>query len=508
MKILRILFSKWSISLLLLLAQVAALALVIIYLAEYFYIFQIVAWVIGVLVVLGLVNRKENPEYKIPWLFLVLVLPVFGTLFYILFSHTKIKKKDYVHFLEAYKELAPYIEDEQREKEVYEAMGENYKGLALYLKKASGLDGSTHNDIKYYPVGELMWEDMLEALRSAKKFILMEYFIVDPGKMWDSIHEILAQKAKEGVEVHLVYDDVGTVTMLPSGYYKKLRKEGIDAHKFNPFRPIVSGIYNNRDHRKIMVVDGEVGFTGGINLGDEYINQNDRLGHWKDTGIRVKGRAVNTLAALFFTNYILASGKALEFDKYMNPNPESFDQDGVIVPFGDGPRPIFDEQVGEANYINLLSKATKYFYITTPYLIIDHRFTQAIKEAALRGVDVRIITPHIPDKKAVFCLTRSSYAELRKAGAKIYEYTPGFVHAKMCVSDDIVGFIGTINMDFRSLTHHYECGALLYNHACLKDVKADFESMFKASQLIDDSFKLSFGAKLIKVLLALFRVLF
>ena len=508
MKFLRILFSKWSISAVLLLAQVAAVALVIAFLNEYFYVFQIVSWVIGVAVVLLVVNRRESPEYKIPWLFLVLVLPIFGVLFYLMFSHTRVCKKHQKLYLEAYEALAPYIENQAQDEEVYAAMGDRYEGLARYLKSASGLGGSTHNDIKYYPVGELMWEDMLEALRGAKKFILMEYFIIDPGTMWESIHQILVEKAKEGVEVHLVYDDVGTVTMLPSGYYKTLRKEGIDAHKFNPFTPIVSGIYNNRDHRKIMVVDGEVGFTGGINLGDEYINQNDRLGHWKDTGLRVKGSAVNTLAALFFINYLPASGKALDYAKYMNPNPATFDQEGVIVPFGDGPRPLYEEQVGEANYINILSKANKYFYITTPYLIIDHRFTQALKEAALRGVDVRIVTPHIPDKKAVFCITRGSYAALRQAGVKIYEYTPGFVHAKMCICDDVVAFVGTINMDFRSLTHHFECGALLYGHPCLTDIKADFESIFAASQYIDDSFKLSFGAKLINVLLALFRVMF
>ena len=507
MKFLRILFSKWGISALLLILQIAAIALIIAFLNEYFYIFQIVSWVIGIAVVLVVVNRKENPEYKIPWLFLVLALPIFGVLFYLLFASTKISKKDRKLYEEAYKALAPFEDDKQRDEEAYAAMGENYQGLARYLKAVSGLGGTTHNDIKYYPVGELMWEDMLEALRGAKKFILMEYFIVDPGKMWDSIHEILVQKAKEGVEVHLVYDDVGTVTMLPSGYYKTLRAEGIDAHKFNPFRPIVSGIYNNRDHRKIMVIDGEVGFTGGINLGDEYINQNDRLGHWKDTGIRVKGRVVNTLSTLFFFNYIAASKKNLDYAKYMNPNPESCEQEGVIVPFGDGPRPIFDEQVGEANYIHIISRANKYFYITTPYLIIDHRFTQALKEAAMRGVDVRIITPHIPDKKMVFSITRGSYAGLRAAGVKIYEYTPGFVHAKMCIADDVVAFIGTINMDFRSLTHHYECGAVIYNHPCLKDMNDDFAHMFEVSQYIDDSFKLSFGAKLANVLLALFRVM-
>ena len=507
MKLLRILFSKWSISALLFLIQVAAIGLVIVYLNEYFYIFQIVSVIIGLAVLLVLINRQENPEYKIPWLFLVLVLPIFGTLFYLLFSRTKASKKTRKMFIQASDELAPYVANNENLPELYEYMGED-AGLARYLKETSYLGGTMGNKINYYPVGEKMWVDMLEALESAKEFILMEYFIVDPGHMWDSIHEILVRKAKEGVKVHFLYDDVGTVTMLPSGYYKTLRKEGIDAHKFNPFTPIVSAIVDNRSHRKITVVDGKVAFTGGINLGDEYINENKRLGHWKDTGIRVYGKAVNTFTALFFIDFLLAKREIPDFKLYFNPNPEVFDQEGAIIPFGDGPRPLYQEQVGEENFINILGRAKKYFYITTPYLIIDHHLTMALCDAARRGVDVRVVTPHIPDKKAVFCMTRSSYKQLREAGVKVYEYTPGFVHAKMLISDDDVAFVGTINLDFRSLTHHYECGAVLYKHPCLKDIHEDFENIFEVSELITDEWKLSRGAKIVNGLLAIFRVLF
>ena len=507
MKLLRILFSKWSISALLFLLQVAAIGLVIVFLNQYFYIFQIVSVIIGLVVLLVLINRQENPEYKIPWLFLVLILPIFGTLFYLMFSRTKASKKSKKLFFEASGKLAPYVDNNENLPEVYEYMDED-AGLARYLKETSYLGGTMGNQINYYPVGEKMWVDMLEALESAKEFILMEYFIVDPGHMWDSIHEILVRKAKEGVKVHFLYDDVGTVTMLPSGYYKTLRKEGIDAHKFNPFTPIVSAVVDNRSHRKITVVDGKVAFTGGINLGDEYINENKRLGHWKDTGIRVYGKAVNTFTALFFADFILAKREIPDFKPYFNPNPEVYNQEGVIIPFGDGPRPIFEDQIGEENFINILGRAKKYFYITTPYLIIDHHLTMALCDAARRGVDVRVVTPHIPDKKAVFCMTRSSYKQLREAGVKIYEYTPGFVHAKMLISDDDVAFVGTINLDFRSLTHHYECGAVLYKHPCLKDIHEDFENIFEVSELITDEWKLSRGAKVVNGLLAIFRVLF
>ena len=507
MKVVRLVFSKWSISLLLLLAQVAAVVLLALYLSQYLLVFQIIALVIGILVFFACVNRRENPEYKIPWLFLILALPVFGTAFYLMFSRNYASKKTRKFYMDAGKALYPYVVGNEHNDEVYEYMGD-YAGLARYLKETSALGGQLRNDVKYYPVGELMWKDMLEALESAEKFILMEYFIVDPGHMWDAIHEILVRKAKEGVKVHLVYDDVGTMTMLKSGYYKELRKEGIDAHKFNPFTPIVSAIYNNRSHRKIMVIDGKIGFTGGINLGDEYINENDRLGHWKDTGLRMKGSAVNTLTALFFFDFVVAKREIPDFEEYFVKEPEKFDTAGAIVPFGDGPRPLYDQQIGEENFINILGTAKRYFYITTPYLIIDHHLTQAFTDAARRGVDVRIITPHIPDKKAVFCLTRSSYKTLREAGVKIYEYTPGFIHAKMLVCDDDVAFVGTINLDYRSLTHHYECGALLYKNDCIADIRADFDHIFEVSQYIDDTFKLSLGAKLLNAVLAIFRTLF
>ena len=508
MKFLRLLFSKWSIGILLLLAQVAAILLIVLLLNQYFIVFQVISAILGIIVFFACVNRRENPEYKIPWIFLILLLPIFGTLSYLIFSRHRVSKKTRHLYEQAVEELLPHVKANEDDEHVNAYMGE-YEGLARYLKQNSGFGGQLGNEVKYYPVGEKMWVDMLAALESAKKFILMEYFIVDPGHMWDSIHEILVRKAKEGVKVHFVYDDVGTMTMLKSGYYKTLRKEGIDAYKFNPFTPIVSSVYNNRSHRKITVVDGEVAFTGGINLGDEYINENDRLGHWKDTGIRMKGSAVNTWTSLFFLDFIAAKhGVPENIGSYYETSPVKYEEEGAIVPFGDGPRPLYDEQVGEENFINILGKAKKYFYITTPYLIIDHHLTQALKNAAQRGVDVRIITPHIPDKKAVFCMTRSSYAELREAGVKIYEYTPGFIHAKMLICDDVVAFVGTINMDYRSLTHHYECGALLYKNPCLEDIKADFEHIFEVSEYIDDNFKLSRGAKLINAVLAVFRALF
>ena len=508
MKILRLIFSKWSISALLFLAQVAAIVLIAVLAYEYFIWFQVVSVVIGVIVFFAIINRWQNTDFKIPWLFLVLALPLFGITFYLMFGHNRARKKDVKFMMDAYEKAKPYLEKIGDPEGVKAYLGPDYQGIETYLEKTSYSKGHLNNDIKYYPVGELMWADMLDALKGAKRYILMEYFIVDPGKMWDAIHDILVEKAKEGVKVHLMYDDVGTVSMLKSGYYKKLRKEGIDAHKFNPFMPIASNIYNNRDHRKIMVIDGEIGFTGGINLGDEYINENKRLGHWKDTGIRIKGSAVNSLISTFFFNFGLASHEEMDYGFYFNQSPKKYATKGYINFFGDGPTPSYDEAVGESTIINMLVAAKKSFYITTPYLICDYRLMMAFRDAALRGVDVRIVVPHIPDKRLVFNLTRGSYKALRAAGVKIYEYTPGFVHAKMAVADGKLAFVGTINMDFRSLTHHYECGAVLYDCECVKDICADFTEIFNVSLYVDDAYKRSFGAKLANVILAPFRALF
>ena len=507
MKIVRLLFSKWGLSLLLILVQVGIVVTAVILGYQYVALFAFLADVAAVIIFLLIVNKNQNTDFKIPWLFLLLAIPLLGIVFYLMFAQNRMRRKDHKTFNEIHEKLLPYLNDAPTQSEFEGYLGEKM-AYETYLQATSYSIGQLGNDVKYYPVGEKMWLDMIEALKGAKDFILMEYFIVDPGKMWDTLHEILKQKAAEGVKVHFLYDDLGTMTMLRSGYYKQLRAEGIDAHKFNPFRPIASNIYNNRDHRKIMVVDGKIGFTGGINLGDEYINENHRLGHWKDTGIRIEGPAVNSLMTHFFLNFGLSNHQVLEYGRYYINKPERHEGGGYVHFFGSGPTPAYMEAPGEGNYINMINSAKKSFWITTPYLIIDYRFTMALRDAAMRGVDVRIITPHIPDKKMVFCMTRSSYKYLRKAGVKIYEYTPGFIHAKMAVVDGEVAVVGTINMDFRSLTHHYECAALLYRDPCIKDIVEDFHNIFEVSQYIDDTFEPSIGAKLINCVLAVFRALF
>lgn len=504
MKILKLVFSKYFLSILAFLIQVLLLVFFVAVFNEYFALFQLINAIIGICVFYSIVNKEENPQYKIPWLFLVLFLPVFGVTFYVLFGNAKVSKKEAKLFRAITDKISPFMEEtESNNGDILNVLG-RWNGIDNYLRNNSHMNGTLGNEIKYYSLGELMWEDLLTELKKAKKYIFMEYFIIDTGIMWDSIHEILTEKAKAGVEVRLLYDDVGCMTMLRSGYYKKLRKEGIQCYKFNKLLPFVSGIYNNRDHRKITVIDGEVGFTGGINLGDEYINKNSRLGHWKDTGVRIKGKAVNNLLCMFLIAYDVQSRQVSDYGKYFIKDHKNYSVTGYVNPFGDGPKPYYKEQVGENNYINLINEAKDYVWITTPYLIIDYNVLSALKNAASKGVDVRIVTPHIPDKKLVLNMTRSYYKPLMEAGVKIYEYTPGFVHAKMLIADGEIAFVGTINLDYRSLTHHYECGAVLFGHSCIKEIETDFKHIFDVSESIPESFRLKRSARFMNKLLKVF----
>ena len=374
---------------------------------------------------------------------------------------------------------------------------------ALNLCNLSKTNLYKNNKVKYYSLGEEMFVDILNELSKAKEFIFLEYFIIENGLFWDSILEILIQKAKDGVEVKLLYDDIGCMSTLPGHYYNLLKKYNIDARPFSKLRGTADGEFNNRSHRKILVIDGVVGFTGGINIADEYINKYEKYGHWKDTGIKIEGNSVNELTRLFLLNYYLNNKKITnyEFNKYYR-HCKIHDVNNYIVPFGDGPKPIFDKNVGKIAIMNLLNHSTKYVYITTPYLIVDNEIMRCIENAALRGVDVRIVIPGVPDKKMVYELTKNSAEILAKSNVKIYYYTPGFIHAKQYIADDIVGIIGTINLDYRSLTHHFENGVWIYDEAFIKDVKEDFKIIFNKSKLINENhIKVNIFKRVIRALL-------
>ena len=418
---------------------------------------------IAIIVVLVIVNRWTNPANKLSWTFIILLSPVLGLLLYMIFGRSSLTKKTQERMDSVNREVSACLYQTPEIKKQLEREDLSVYRQSRYINDWAGFPLYHNTSTKYYSCGEEMFPDMLAALESAEHFIFLEYFIIEEGHMFHQIEDILEKKVKEGVEVRLIYDDVGCIGTLPPRYYKQLQKKGIKCAAFNPFRPLLSVIMNNRDHRKIFVVDGAVGFTGGINLADEYINEVKRFGYWKDAALRTEGAAVWNFTVMFLDHWNAFRPSEEDYAPFM-PQAESLSaqSDGVIQPYGDSP--LDEEALAETVYLNIINQAQRYVYIYTPYFAVGETMLEALKAAAKRGVDVRLVLPGIPDKKLVFRLTRSYYVPLLRAGVRIYEFTPGFLHAKCYVSDDRAAVVGSINMDYRSLFLHFECGALLlYN---------------------------------------------
>ena len=482
-RILQIVRSRFFLAAFCIALEFVQLMAVFILLYEYFLPITIMGWIFHFGVLLYLINRDEIPEFKLPWLIILFLIPVIGAFVFMLLSSTETSKKTTQRHELAKLELKPYQHQTAAMKQLREADGEAY-AQASYLYKAAAMPCYGNSRTTYYPLGEDFFSALLEDLRSAQQFILMEYFIVQEGKMWDPIHAVLREKAAQGVGVYFMYDDFGCMTTLPERYYEQLCQEGIHCILSNKFTPILSNIHNNRDHRKITVIDGRIGYTGGLNLADEYINAYEKYGHWKDTAVRIQGEAVRNLTVLFLASWNTQSKEPIDCGPYLEVQTDQTAGKGYVIPFGDGPEPLYADTIGKNVYLNMIHGAKRYLYITTPYLICDHELLSALRIAAKKGVDVRIITPHIPDKKAVFLMTRSNYRVLLQDGVKIYEYTPGFIHAKSFVCDDKLAVCGTINLDYRSLVHHFECGAWMYDTDCIGDMKDDFLATAARSQIV------------------------
>lgn len=432
-------------------------------------------------VVIRIVNSKSNPAYKIAWIIPIMLVPIFGVIFYWIFGGGSLTKKD--------KEKMKIIEDKSKQyaekspsvmMEI-DALNPSAAAQARYIQEYAYSPPYANTKTTYYGLGEEMFAAMLDALKSAEKYIFMEYFIVEEGEMWDSILDILVEKAKAGVDVRMIYDDIGCIMTLPRKYDQKLRALGIKTSVFNPFLPRMSSRFNNRDHRKITVVDGLVGFTGGCNLADEYINAYEKYGHWKDSAVKLEGEAVFSLSVMFLSLWDYINGTDEPYLAFKPAYP-AVESPGFVQPFTDNP--LDDEPVGASIYLNMIYRASRYVYIKTPYLIIDNEMTLALCTAAKSGIDVRIITPGIADKWYAHATTRSYYEKLIESGVKIYEYTPGFIHEKAFVVDDCYGVIGTVNLDYRSLYLHFECGVWLYNASCIADMKDDFVTMLASCKNI------------------------
>ena len=438
--------------------------------------------VLSVLITLYLINKSYEPTQKLSWLLFIIILPIVGVPVYLLFSSNHISKK----YSKIYVVDDPNEKEEQEYQRVIEDLENKDPNIASqfrYIHDKAGLPVKDGTKTEYFPSGELYFDKLLQELKKAKKYIFMQYFIVEEGKMWNSILTILRKKVEEGVDVRLIYDDLGCIKTLPYGYDRKLRKLGIKCYKFNKFIPVVSASHNNRDHRKITIIDGQVGFMGGINLADEYINEVEKYGRWKDAGIMLQGKAVDNLLAIFMPTYNVVAKKKDDIEEYKCS--EFVDGEGYVQVYGTGPIPAYNENVAIDVYLNMIYSSTKYLYITTPYLITDYNMMHALEVAAKRGVDVRIVTPHIPDKKLVFMLTQQSYEQLLKSGVKIYEYTPGFIHSKVMVSDDDKAIVGTINLDYRSLVHNFECATYIYKDPTILNIKEEYMDLLDDCDEVD-----------------------
>lgn len=504
-KIIAFVTGKLFITVALLLFQVILLGAFWFNLTAYEPIANVILGILGLILVFFIVGNDDNPSFKIGWIIIIMYLPIFGGLLYLFYGNKLQLRK-----------LANQIANQPLKFTDYEIPNEK---IAAKIAKEDGRVASTihylqhtckypvygHSENNYLPIGEVMWKSMCDELKKAEDFIFMEYFIIEDGVMWQAIYKILKQKAKAGVDVRFMYDDLGSLLTQPKNFEKQLHDDGIKCLRFNPFKASLALTINNRDHRKILVIDGEVGFTGGINLADEYINKKVIHGHWKDTGIIIKGDAVKNLTLMFLQMWNAFYPTDLEIDHYFPVNCCT-KSEGYLVPFGD--TPLDSELVSQSIYIDILNQAKDYVYIYTPYLIIDDQMQEALSYSAKRGVDVRIITPGVPDKKTVYKVTQSYYNRLLTAGVKIFEYTPGFTHAKSYVSDDKVAVIGTINMDYRSLYHHFECGVFLYKTPAVTQLKEDYlKTLNKCQEVTTDNFKQSTAAILFNRIIRVFAPL-
>lgn len=428
-----------------------------------------------------IINLRSNSNFKISWLVLIALLPFFGLAFYIftkLELGTRIAKRELIRISEKTQKLL--IQDEETQQQIAEK-NKDVLRISNYMNNTSGYPIYKDTETQYYPTGEQAFDAMLEELEKAEKFIFMEFFIVKEGYMLSEIEKILFKKAKEGVEVRFMYDGMVSLYHEDKDYISYLKENGIQARQFLPIRPFLSTVYNNRDHRKILVVDGKVGFTGGINIADEYINKIERFGHWKDNALKIKGEAVKSFTLMFLQMWSF-DDEEQDYKKYLESPSNKYQSEGFVLPYADSP--LDDERVGENIYLDIISNAKEYVNIMTPYFVLDDALINSLIFAAKSGIDVRVITPHIPDKKYVYILAKTYQRELIEAGVKIYEYIPGFVHAKVFVSDDEKATVGTVNLDYRSLYLNFECGTYMYRAEVVADIKKDFSDTLKVCKEI------------------------
>lgn len=506
-KLINLIFSQKTTIILLLALQLVFIFVIFQSFAVHYAYLHVVFSTVAIILAIYILNSSENPAYKLAWIVPLIIVPLFTVVLYFILKNQFSTRKVRNQYAKKCANTKPYLKPDPKIMEYLKEHDREFYKLANYVDKVGGYPACANTEVKYFPLGEDKYAAMLEELHKAKEFIFMEYFIIDDGDMWKEIVKILLEKAKQGVEVRLLYDGMGSQFTLPFRYKKKLTEQGVKCLVFNPFRPMLSSIQNNRDHRKILVIDGNVAFNGGVNIADEYINRKERFGHWKDTAVMLKGDGVWNFTMMFLQMWEVVSGEKTEYNMY-RPTIKNVVDNGYVIPYGDSP--LDDENVGELVYMDMINNAKDYVYISTPYLVPDNEMVTALGYAAKSGVDVRIITPEIPDKWYVSSITKSFYSDFEKLGVKIYEYKGGFNHAKMFISDDKSAVVGTINLDYRSLYLHFECATYMYKTSCIKDIKADFEDMFanRCHRIThDDINNRSFWSRFMSVILRTFAPL-
>ena len=456
-----------------LIVQIAVFVAMVYGLSEHYFFINTLSTILAIITVFYITNSKGNPSYKILWIIFILAVPVFGVTAYMFLGGGRVlphvKRK-----MQACE--SKYIAELPDDTDIHETLRYSdgmHSRQADYLTRESGYPLYKNSSTEFLAPGEEFLPRFLEELEKAEKYIFIEFFIIAEGKMWGQVSEILERKVQEGVTVKVLFDDFGSIKRQRKGFIKRLRRKGIEVAVFNKIRPSLDIFMNNRNHRKIVVIDGKVAVTGGLNLADEYINQLERFGYWMDCAVIIKGDAVKSFLAMFCSTWEFTTHQKIDMSTLISE--EKVLEKGFLLPYADGP--LDDKNPAEGIYMQMLNSAQRYVYITTPYLIIDSSMIESLKLAAKSGIDVKIITPHIPDKWYVHPVTQYNYTELLEAGVKIYEYTPGFIHSKIFVSDDSVATVGTVNMDYRSFIMHFECGVWMCDTKTVGDIKEHFNTL-------------------------------
>jgi len=486
--IVRLLFSRFFLIALFLVLQIGIMITAYLWFSEKLPHLLYVQAIFVFGMVLYLFNCGMDSSAKLTWVLVISLAPLAGAAM-LLFTQSNIGHRMETELVRRQiDDTRNALEQQENVLKEVEHDGSGTDDLCRYLNNTGCFPLYDKTRVTFFPLGENKFEAMLKELEKAEKYIFMEYFIIEEGYMWGRILDILLRKAEEGVEVRVMYDGMCEMSTLPADYWKLLEARGIHAKAFSAIKPVVSSHYNYRDHRKILVIDGKVAFNGGVNLADEYINRVVRFGHWKDTAVMLKGPAVRSFALMFLQMWNIGNENA-DYDTWLSLQADEYeDASGYVMPYCDSP--LDNYKAGEAVYMDILNRATDYVHIMSPYLILDGELETSLCYAAQRGIDVKLILPGIPDKKVAYSLAKTHYYGLHKAGVKIYEYTPGFVHAKVFVSDDRKAVVGTINLDYRSLYHHFECATYMYKTDCVADIEKDFEeTLSKCREVTSDSIK-------------------